>query len=61
MNYSQSIQRKLTKNIKLGNVEIGGDAPISVQTMTNTITHDVESTLQQIHDVEKEGCDIVRV
>ena len=61
MNYSQSIQRKLTKKIKLGNVEIGGDAPISVQTMTNTITHDVESTLQQIHDVEKEGCDIVRV
>ena len=34
MNYSQSIQRKLTKKIKLGNVEIGGDAPISVQTIT---------------------------
>ena len=39
MKYSQSIKRKLTKKIKLGNVEIGGDAPISVQTMTNTITH----------------------
>ena len=61
MKYSQSIKRKLTKKIKLGNVEIGGDAPISVQTMTNTITHNVDSTLQQIHDIEKEGCDIVRV
>ena len=61
MKYSQSIKRKLTKKIKLGNVEIGGDAPISVQTMTNTITHNVDSTLQQIHEVEKEGCDIVRV
>ena len=61
MKYSQSIKRKLTKKIKLGNVEIGGDAPISVQTMTNKITHNVDSTLQQIHDIEKEGCDIVRV
>jgi (E)-4-hydroxy-3-methylbut-2-enyl-diphosphate synthase len=61
MKYSQSIKRKLTKKIKLGNVEIGGDAPISVQTMTNTITHNVDSTLKQIHDIEKEGCDIVRV
>ena len=61
MNYSHNIKRKLTKKIKVGNVEIGGDSPISVQTMTNTLTHDVESTLQQIHDIEKEGCDIVRV
>ena len=61
MKYSQSIKRKLTKKIKLGNVEIGGDAPITVQTMTNTITHNVDATLQQIHDIEKEGCDIVRV
>ena len=61
MNYSHKIKRKLTKKIKVGNVEIGGDSPISVQTMTNTLTHDIESTLQQIHDIEKEGCDIVRV
>ena len=61
MNYSHNIKRKLTKKIKVGNVEIGGDSPISVQTMTNTLTHDIESTLQQIHDIEKEGCDIVRV
>jgi len=61
MNYSHNIKRKLTKKIKVGNVEIGGDSPISVQTMTNTLTHDVESTLQQIHDIEKEGCDLVRV
>ena len=50
MNYSHNIKRKLTKKIKVGNVEIGGDSPISVQTMTNTLTHDIESTLQQIHD-----------
>jgi len=61
MNYSHNIKRKLTKEIKVGSVEIGGDSPISVQTMTNTLTHDIESTLQQIHDIEKEGCDIVRV
>ena len=61
MNYSHNIKRKLTKKIKVGNVEIGGDSPISVQTMTNTLTHDIESTIQQIHDIEKEGCDIVRV
>jgi (E)-4-hydroxy-3-methylbut-2-enyl-diphosphate synthase len=61
MNYSHNIKRKLTKKIKVGNVEIGGDSPISVQTMTNTLTYDIESTLQQIHDIEKEGCDIVRV
>ena len=61
MNYSHNIKRKLTKKIKVGSVEIGGDSPISVQTMTNTLTHDIESTLQQIHDIEKEGCDIVRV
>ena len=61
MNYSHNIKRKLTKKIKVGNVEIGGDSPISVQTMTNTLTHDIDSTLQQIQDIEKEGCDIVRV
>tara|TARA_B100000902_G_scaffold223600_1_gene212431 strand:- start:110 stop:1198 length:1089 start_codon:yes stop_codon:yes gene_type:complete len=61
MNYAHSIKRKVTKKIKIGNVEVGGDAPVSVQTMTNTITHDIQATLEQISDIEKEGCDLVRV
>ena len=61
MNYAHSIKRKQTKKIKIGNIEVGGDAPVSVQTMTNTITHDIQATLEQISDIEKEGCDLVRV
>ena len=61
MNYAHTIKRKKTKKIKVGNVEIGGDSPIAVQTMTNTLTHNIEATLQQISEIEKEGCDIVRV
>ena len=61
MKYSQTIVRKKTKQIKVGNVMVGGDAPVSVQTMTNTLTHDIDATLEQINSVEKEGCDIVRV
>ena len=61
MKYSYSIKRKKTKQIQVGDVLVGGDAPVSVQTMTNTLTHDVEATLEQINSVEKEGCDIVRV
>ena len=61
MNYAHSIKRKKTKKIKLGNVEIGGDSPVAVQTMTNTLTHDIDATLKQISEIENEGCDIVRV
>ena len=61
MNYAHSIKRKKTKKIKLGNVEIGGDSPIAVQTMTNTLTHDIDATLKQISEIENEACDIVRV
>ncbi|MHB1645947.1 MAG: flavodoxin-dependent (E)-4-hydroxy-3-methylbut-2-enyl-diphosphate synthase [bacterium] len=55
------IRRKHTKTIKVGNVSIGGDNPISVQTMTNTYTEDAESTISQIQEIEKYRCDIVRV
>jgi 4-hydroxy-3-methylbut-2-en-1-yl diphosphate synthase IspG/GcpE len=55
------IERKKTKKIKVGNVCIGGDAPITVQSMTNTDTRDVVSTIEQIKGLEEEGCDIVRV
>jgi (E)-4-hydroxy-3-methylbut-2-enyl-diphosphate synthase len=54
------IQRRKTRQIQLGNVKIGGDAPISVQSMTKTDTRDVRATVQQIWDLEAAGCDIVR-
>ena len=57
----QKIDRRESKVIYLGNVQIGGGAPISVQTMTNTITSDVNSTLSQIDRVRNVGADIVRV
>lgn len=53
--------RKLTKVIDCGKVKIGGNNPISIQSMTNTDTRDVESTIDQIKGLEKIGCDIVRV
>ena len=60
--YSQNkIIRRLTKKIKVGSVEVGGDAQISVQSMTNTLTSDVNATVKQINDLVSEGADIVRV
>ncbi|WP_026893812.1 flavodoxin-dependent (E)-4-hydroxy-3-methylbut-2-enyl-diphosphate synthase [Clostridiisalibacter paucivorans] len=53
--------RRKTKNFKYGDVGIGSDYPITIQSMTNTDTRDVESTVNQIKDLEKEGCNIVRV
>ena len=55
------IKRKKTKKIKVGNVYVGGDSPISVQSMTNTLTTDVVSTIKQIKDLEEAGADIVSV
>ena len=49
-----------TKKIKVGNIYIGGDSKIAVQSMTNTDTRDVEATVNQILKLEKAGCDIVR-
>jgi len=57
----RNIKRRKTKKIKLGNIEIGGDAPISVQSMTNTLTTDIDATIKQINDLEETGADIVRV
>jgi len=53
--------RRPTRKIKVGSVEVGGDAPVSVQSMTTTLTADVNSTLQQIAELTAAGCDIVRV
>ena len=55
------IKRKFTKKISVGNIEVGGDSPISVQSMTNTLTTDIEGTIKQIHSLEEAGADIVRV
>ena len=55
------IKRKITKVIKVGNVSVGGNSPISVQSMTNTLTTDVKSTIKQIHSLEDAGAEIVRV
>lgn len=54
------IQRRRTRQIQLGKVKVGGDAPITVQSMTITKTADVEGTLQQIYALAAAGCDIVR-
>lgn len=61
MNSSSPIKRRVSKKIYVGNVAVGGDAPISVQSMTNTETCDVAATVAQIQQLEKAGADIVRV
>ena len=57
----RKITRRKTRKIKVGNVTIGGDSVISIQSMTNTSTTDVKATINQIIELEKEGADIVRV
>lgn len=54
------MKRAETKKVKIGNIYLGGDAPVSVQSMTNTDTRDVISTVSQIKDLESIGCDIIR-
>ena len=55
------ITRRVSKQIMVGNVPVGGDAPISVQSMTNTRTTDVAATVAQIEAIQNAGADIVRV
>lgn len=55
------IKRRKSKQISIGNVKIGGNAPISVQSMCNTDTRDVETTLNQIHELAAKGCELVRL
>ncbi len=55
------IKRRISKQIQIGNVKIGGDAPVSVQSMCNTDTRDVKATLAQIQELEDAGCEIVRL
>ncbi|MDC2970390.1 flavodoxin-dependent (E)-4-hydroxy-3-methylbut-2-enyl-diphosphate synthase [Candidatus Pelagibacter sp.] len=57
----RDINRRKTKVINVGKVKIGGDNPISVQSMTNTLTTDIKSTIKQINEIQNEGADLVRV
>tara|TARA_B100000965_G_scaffold405330_1_gene438970 strand:+ start:1072 stop:2172 length:1101 start_codon:yes stop_codon:yes gene_type:complete len=57
----RDIKRKKTKIITVGKVKIGGDNPISVQSMTNTLTTDIKATIKQINQIQSEGADLVRV
>ena len=57
----REIKRRKTKVVTVGNVKVGGDNPISVQSMTNTLTTDTKATINQINDISEEGADIVRV
>ena len=61
MSHSSSIPRRKTKQIMIGNVPVGGDSPITVQSMTNTLTTDVAATVSQIKRLEEVGADIIRV
>ncbi|MDQ6995471.1 MAG: flavodoxin-dependent (E)-4-hydroxy-3-methylbut-2-enyl-diphosphate synthase [Mariprofundaceae bacterium] len=53
--------RRQTRKIRVGNVAVGGDAPIAVQSMTNTLTTDIDGTIAQVHSLEEAGADIVRI
>lgn len=57
----RDIERRKSRQVMVGNVAVGGDAPISVQSMTNTVTHDVAATIDQVRRLEEAGADIVRV
>ena len=57
----RDIKRKKTKTISIGNVKVGGDSPITVQSMTNTLTTDIKNTVNQINQLSEAGADIVRV
>ncbi|MEG1528860.1 MAG: flavodoxin-dependent (E)-4-hydroxy-3-methylbut-2-enyl-diphosphate synthase, partial [Clostridia bacterium] len=53
--------RRISRKIKIGNVEVGGNAPISVQSMLNTKTVDVEGSVAQIKSLQAVGCDLIRL
>ena len=59
--YGINIKRRETRKIFVGDIPVGGDSPISVQSMTNTDTRDIKSTIKQIKDLEDVGADLVRV
>src|ERR1700730_8469122 len=61
MPYKHTFQRHKTREVKVGNLVVGGDNPIWVQSMTTPDTHDLKATVAQIHRLEEAGCEIIRV
>ena len=61
MAYQHTFQRHKTREVKVGNLIVGGDNPVWVQSMTTPDTHDFEATITQIHRLEEAGCEIIRV
>jgi (E)-4-hydroxy-3-methylbut-2-enyl-diphosphate synthase len=59
--YQHTFERHKTREVRVGNLVVGGDNPIWVQSMTTPDTHDLEATVEQIHRLEEAGCEIVRV
>ena len=59
--YWRSIERRESKPIKVGPLPIGGDSPISVQSMTNTKTSNIKDTIKQVKELEEAGADLVRI
>ena len=57
----RQIQRRKCREITVGSVRIGGEAPIAVQSMTNTLTSDAKATIEQVRQLEEAGADLVRV
>ena len=57
----RDIKRRKTREINVGKVKVGGENPITVQSMTNTLTTDIKATIKQIQEIQSEGADIVRV
>ena len=57
----RDIKRRKTKEINVGKVKVEGNNPISVQSMTNTLTTNIKATIKQINEIHSEGADIVRV
>ena len=55
------MERRVTKQVKVGKVPMGGDAPISVQSMLNVPAHDVEGNVRQARELAAAGCEIIRV
>ena len=54
------MERRMTKKVKVGNIYVGGDAPVSVQSMLNKPAHDIEASVKQAIELEKAGCEIIR-
>ena len=59
--FRNKLKRRKTKLVTVGKIKVGSDAPITVQSMTNTATSNLEETLKQINDLEEAGADIIRV